>query len=65
MLETPGGGSPHELPGAVHGVADLWEWIPNGLLVLAGVFLVVWVPLRSRRHGLAMYAVGSDATPPS
>ena len=40
--------------------AALSEWIPNGLLVLAGVYLVVWVPLRSRRLGLAMYAVGSD-----
>jgi ribose transport system permease protein len=58
---TPGGGSPlsfQELSTA----SDLWEWVPNGLLVIAAVYLVIWVPLRSRRLGLAMYAVGSDAT---
>jgi ribose transport system permease protein len=61
VLETPGGGSPTSFQ-ELSTASDLWEWIPNGLLILAGVYLVVWVPLRSRRIGLAMYAVGSDAT---
>jgi len=61
VLPTPGGGSPTSFQ-ELSTASDMWEWIPNGLLILAGVYLVVWVPLRSRRIGLAMYAVGSDAT---
>jgi ribose transport system permease protein len=59
VLPTPGGGSPLSFQD-LSTQAELNEWIPNGLLVLAGVYLLVWVPLRSRRLGLAMYAVGSD-----
>ena len=61
VLPTPGGGSPLSFQD-LSTQAALSEWVPNGLLVLAGVYLVVWVPLRSRRLGLAMYAVGSDVT---
>ena len=61
VLPTPGGGSPVSFQN-LSTQASLWEWIPNGLLVLAGAYLVIWVPLRSRRLGLAMYAVGSDST---
>jgi ribose transport system permease protein len=59
VLPTPGGGSPLDFQN-LSNEAALNEWIPNGLLVLAGVYLLIWVPLRSRRLGLAMYAVGSD-----
>jgi ribose transport system permease protein len=59
VLPTPGGGSPVSFQN-LSTQASLWEWIPNGLLVLAGAYVVIWVPLRSRRLGLAMYAVGSD-----
>jgi ribose transport system permease protein len=59
VLETPGGGSPVDFQTLSTG-SSVWEWIPNGLLVLAGVFILFWVPLRSRRQGLALYAVGSD-----
>jgi ribose transport system permease protein len=59
VLPTPGGGSPVDFQNLSTGSA-LWEWVPNGLLVLAGAFLLIWVPLRSRRLGLAMYAVGSN-----
>jgi ribose transport system permease protein len=61
IRETPGGGSPVGFQELSTG-SDVSEWVPNGLLVLAAVYLVIWVPLRSRRLGLAMYAVGSDAT---
>ena len=59
VLPTPGGGSPPEYQNLSSG-ATLWEWIPNGLLVLAAAYVLIWVPLRSRRLGLAIYAVGSD-----
>lgn len=59
VMSTPGGGSPFGFQNLSTG-STLWQWIPNGLLVLAGVFLIVWVPLRSRRLGLRLFAVGSD-----
>ena len=59
VMSTPGGGSPLGFQNLSTG-SSLWEWIPNGLLVLAGVFILVWVPLRSRRLGLRLFAVGSD-----
>ncbi|MFZ0386620.1 MAG: ABC transporter permease [Solirubrobacteraceae bacterium] len=59
VMSTPGGGSPMSFQNLSTG-SSLWQWIPNGVLILAGVFLLVWVPLRSRRLGLRLFAVGSD-----
>jgi ribose transport system permease protein len=59
VLATPGGGSPADYQ-TLSSSASLWEWIPNGLLVLVIAYVSIWVPLRSRRLGLAIYAVGSD-----
>ena len=42
------------------GGASLWEWIPNGLLVIIVVGLAVWLPIRSRKTGYAIYAIGSN-----
>jgi ribose transport system permease protein len=59
VLATPGGGSPADYQTLSSG-SSLWEWTPNGLLVLAAAYALIWLPLRSRRLGLAIYAVGSD-----
>jgi ribose transport system permease protein len=59
VLPTPGGGSPPDYQKLSSG-SSFWEWTPNGLLVLGAVYALIWVPLRSRRLGLAIYAVGSD-----
>jgi ribose transport system permease protein len=59
VLPRPGGGTPSGFQDLSTGAA-LNEWIPNGLLVLAAVFVLVWLPLRRRRLGLAIYAVGSQ-----
>jgi ribose transport system permease protein len=59
VLPTPGGGSPADYQTLSSG-SSIWEWTPNGLLVLAAAYVLVWLPLRSRRTGLAIYAVGSD-----
>jgi ribose transport system permease protein len=59
VLPTPGGGSPPSYQ-TLSSSASVWEWIPNGLIVLVAAYLLVWVPLRSRRLGLAIYAIGSD-----
>jgi ribose transport system permease protein len=36
------------------------EWIPKAFIVLAVTVVLVWIPLRWSRFGLAMYAVGSN-----
>ena len=36
------------------------EWIPKAFIVLAIAVLLVWVPLRRSRFGLAIFAVGSN-----
>lgn len=59
VLATPGGGSPMRFQ-ELSTFSDVWEWFPNGLVILAIVFVVVWVPLRRSKLGLGIYAVGSD-----
>jgi ribose transport system permease protein len=61
ILETPGGGAPLDYGNLVLGSVGT-DWIPEGLLVLAGALLVFWLPLRLSRTGLAIYAVGSSRT---
>ena len=59
IMRTPGGGSPVEYQALGTGVV-FSEWIPAGAVVLTVVSLLVWLPLRWRRLGFAIYAVGSN-----
>jgi ribose transport system permease protein len=59
IMPTPGGGAPDAFQRLSQGIFA-WEWIPSGLVVLAVVAVVVWLPLRWRRTGFAIYAVGSN-----
>jgi len=59
ILDTPGGGAPLEYGDLVQGGVGT-DWVPEGILVLAGVLLVVWLPIRLSRAGLALYAIGSN-----
>jgi ribose transport system permease protein len=59
VLKTPGGGSPTAFQTLTTG-AGVWEWFPNGLIVLVLSYALSWAPLRRTRAGLALYAVGSD-----
>ncbi len=59
VLGTPGGGSPQSFQ-ELSTLAAVWEWLPNGLVILAVVLAVVWLPLKRTSLGLAVYAVGSD-----
>ncbi|MBX3028745.1 MAG: ABC transporter permease [Chloroflexi bacterium] len=59
VLNTPGGGAAQwlkDLP--VGGVFT--EWVPSAMVLLLVCVGAVWLPLRRRRSGLALYAVGSD-----
>lgn len=67
ILNAPGGGAAPWLRALIVGgvsvpglPAGLTEWLPRGVVVLALVVAVVWVPIRRSRLGLMFYAVGSD-----
>lgn len=59
VLKTPGGGSPRSFQD-LSTLAGLWQWFPNGLVILVVAVAAVWLPLRRTSLGLAVYAVGSD-----
>jgi ribose transport system permease protein len=59
ILEIPGGGVPIDYSDLA--VGDLGTTgIPNAGLVVFAALLLVWVPIRWLRPGLALYAVGSN-----
>lgn len=59
VLSAPGGAAPIGFQN-LSIQASIWEWLPNGVLVLAIIYAVVWLPIRRTRIGTAMYAIGSD-----
>src|SRR3977135_2727506 len=61
ILEKPGGGAPLAFQNLAQ-ETSLSSWVPNALILLIVVVAAVWVPLRSSRRGLALYAIGSDRT---
>lgn len=59
ILERPGGGAPADFINIAAG-ADLSEWVPNAFIVLVVVIAAIWLPVRTSRIGLLLYAAGSD-----
>jgi ribose transport system permease protein len=59
IMPQPGGGAPFQYANLASG-GQFGGWLPNGLIVLVAVVLILWVPIRWRRPGLALYAVGSN-----
>jgi ribose transport system permease protein len=57
VLRTPGGGAAPEFQALVLGSGNAW-W--PALLCLLAPLLLVWVPLRRSRAGIAIYALGSS-----
>jgi ribose transport system permease protein len=59
ILEIPGGGVPLNYSDLA--VGDLGSTgIPNAAVVVFAALLLVWVPIRWLRPGLALYAIGSN-----
>jgi ribose transport system permease protein len=59
ILEIPGGGVPVDYSDLAIGNVGSTV-IPNAAVAVFAAFLLVWVPLRWVRPGLAIYAVGSN-----
>ena len=67
ILNAPGGSAALWLRAMIVGGVTLpglppalTEWLPRGVVVLAVVVAVVWLPIRRSKLGLMFYAVGSD-----
>ena len=60
VMPTPGGGAPQAFADLLTG--DIGSVLPAGVIVLLLVSVLVWLPLRRTRLGLALYAVGSNRT---
>ena len=50
VMQIPGGGAPLEFTKLAIGYT-LTPWLPSGLVILAAVVLIVWVPIRWRKPG--------------
>jgi ribose transport system permease protein len=59
ILEKPGGGAPEAFLSL--GTGTLYSsWISGALILVAATAAIIWIPVRSSRLGLLLYAVGSD-----
>ena len=59
VLPTPGGGSAKWLMELVSGSLGN-EWIPKAAVALVIIVALIWIPVRRSRHGLSLYAIGSN-----
>jgi ribose transport system permease protein len=59
IMRTPGGGAPTEFQSLGTG-SFISDWIPAGAVIVGIVLLLAWLPIRWRRPGFAIYAIGSN-----
>jgi ribose transport system permease protein len=59
IMRTPGGGAPTEFQSLGTG-SFVSDWVPAGAVIIALVLLVAWLPIRWRRTGFAIFAIGSN-----
>jgi ribose transport system permease protein len=59
IMRTPGGGAPTEFQSLGTGSFGS-EWVPAGAIIIALVLLIAWLPIRWRRTGFAIFAIGSS-----
>lgn len=59
IMRTPGGGASTDFQALGTG-SFVSDWIPAGAVIVGIVLLVAWMPIRWRRTGFAIYAIGSN-----
>ena len=60
VMTIPGGGVPPRLGTLVTVDTVFTTWVPAALVILIVVVAALWLPIRSSRLGLALYAIGSN-----
>jgi ribose transport system permease protein len=60
VLQVPGGGAPIRFQNLVTLDTVGSHWVPSAIVLLAAIFVVLWVSIRRTRLGLAVYAIGSN-----
>ncbi len=62
ILNAPGGGAAPWLRTIAAGGLPLpgLDWLPRGVIFLAVVTALIWLPIRRSKLGLRLYAIGSD-----
>ena len=60
VLEVPGGGIPAKYGTLVTVDTVATTWLPAALVLLLGIYAVLWLSIRRTRLGLALYATGSN-----
>jgi ribose transport system permease protein len=60
ILEVPGGGTPLRYQTMITLETVGTQWLPKALVILLVAYLILWVTIRRRRPGLALYAIGSS-----
>ena len=59
VMQIPGGGAPLEFTKLAVGYT-FTPWLPTGLVLIGAVVVLAWVPIRRRKPGLSLYAIGSS-----
>jgi ribose transport system permease protein len=59
IMRTPGGGAPTDFQALGTG-SFVSDWLPAGAVIVAVILLVAWLPIRWRRPGFAIFAIGSN-----
>jgi ribose transport system permease protein len=59
VLEVPGGGTAIEYQNLVTIDTVGTAWLPKALVILFVAYALLWLTIRRRRPGLALYAIGS------
>lgn len=60
VLNAPGGAAAPWLRAMVAGGMPGLDWLPRGVVFLALVTALIWVPVSRSKLGLRLYAIGSD-----
>ncbi len=60
VLEVPGGGVPPRYQNLVTLDTAWTPWLPVALLIMIGIYALLWLTVRRSRPGLALYAIGSN-----
>jgi ribose transport system permease protein len=60
VLEVPGGAAPIRYQNLMNLDHVGTDWLPKSLVILLVIYALLWLTIRRRRPGLALYAIGSN-----